>query len=126
MKSISAISLTKGVKLFDMGADGLAFDIKVKGQTLTVVASNGAGWDHISVSTPTRTPTWEEMCAIKDICFNDDECVVQYHPPKSQYVNNHPYCLHIWKQQGVAMPLPPSLLVGIKGVEFGSPTGGRR
>lgn len=118
MKGVSAISLAKGVKVWRMGEDGLAFTIRVKGQELTVVASNGAGWDHVSVSTPTRTPTWEEMCAIKDICFNDDEAVIQYHPPKSEYVNNHPYCLHMWKPQQVPMLMPPSLLVGIKGVEF--------
>lgn len=57
------------------------------------------GWEHVSVSPCNRKratpPTWAEMCEIKHMFFEDEEAVVQYHPPKSEYVNNHPYCLHL-------------------------------
>ena len=59
---------------------------------------------------------------LKDIFFEDTECVVQYHPPKSEYVNNIPFCLHLWKpieEYAGVMPMPPSILVGIKGIELG-------
>ena len=67
-------------------------------------------------------PELEEMCFLKDMFFNDDECVVQYHPPKSDYVNNLKYCLHLWKpieEYAGVLPMPPSILVGIKGLKLG-------
>ena len=79
-----------------------------------VIASDGEGWEHVSVSLPSRTPTWEEMCYIRDIFWQDDEVIVQYHPPKTEYVNNHDYCLHLWKPIDKEIPMPPSILVGIK------------
>lgn len=81
---------------------------------LKVIASWGERWDHVSVSRPDRTPTWEEMCWVKDRFFHPHECVVQYHPPESEYVNNHAHCLHLWRPQKSVMPTPPSILVGIK------------
>ena len=40
-----------------------------------------------------------------------DECVVQFHPPKSEYVNLHPYCLHLWKKIGGTFETPPKIFV---------------
>lgn len=81
---------------------------------LLVLASDGAGWDHVSISLKTRCPNWPEMCQIKDLFFHDHETVVQFHPKKSEYVNNHPYCLHLWRNQTEEHALPPSILTGIK------------
>ncbi len=78
----------------------------------TVIASDGGGWEHVSVSLNTRTPTWEEMCRIKDLFWGDEDRVVQFHPPRSEYVNNHPHCLHLWRPTGVTMPFPPPSYVG--------------
>lgn len=66
---------------------------------LRVQASNGCGWDHVSVSLPTRCPTWEEMCWIKDKFFLPEEPAMQLHPPKSDYRSYHDFCLHIWRPQ---------------------------
>jgi len=84
------------------------------GQTAFAIASDGAGWEHVSVSRTDRCLTWEEMCQVKAMFWGDDDCVLQYHPPKSEYVNNHPFCLHLWRPIDVAIPLPDSILVGIK------------
>ena len=62
---------------------------------LVCCASAYEGWDHVSVSLRTRTPTWDEMAKVKRMFFDDEETVVQFHPKKSEYVNNHPYCLHL-------------------------------
>ena len=77
-----------------------------------IVASWGGGWEHVSVSLARRCPTWEEMCMIKDIFWGEEECVVEYHPPRSQYVNRHPYCLHLWKKIGEEFETPPKEYVG--------------
>jgi hypothetical protein len=84
------------------------------GQILRVIASDQFGWEHVSVSRKDRCPTWEEMCQIKDLFWDDTDCVVQYHPPRSEYVNNHPHCLHLWRQVGCNFPMPPSIMVGVK------------
>jgi hypothetical protein len=70
------------------------------------------GWEHVSVSVDGRVPNWQEMCFVKNLFWSDEECVVQFHPPKSEYVNLHPYCLHLWKPLERDVLLPPSLLVG--------------
>ena len=83
-------------------------------QQVMVIASNGMGWEHVSVSRRDRCPTWSEMCQIKDMFWDATDCVVQYHPPHSEYVNNHPNCLHLWRQVGVEFAMPPSFMVGDK------------
>lgn len=84
------------------------------GVKLQIIASDGLGWEHVSIS-PThekRTPTWDEMCFVKNLFWEPEEVVVQYHPAESEYVNLHPYVLHLWKPIGVDLPAPPSILVG--------------
>lgn len=106
-------SFDGGMGLFTKGA--------MKG--MTVIWSYGGGWEHVSIDGKKRMPDWNEMCMLKDMFFKDDECCVQYHPPKSEYVNNIPYCLHIWRpieEYSGKLPVPPSILVGIKGVKLES------
>ena len=79
---------------------------------LKVIASDGEGWEHVSVSRPDRVPTWAEMCAVKALFWQPEACVVQYHPPESDYVNCHPYCLHLWRPVGQEIPRPPAWMVG--------------
>jgi hypothetical protein len=80
-------------------------------QVIKVIAGNGDGWDHVSVSTPTRCPTWEEMCWVKGLFFRDDECVMQLHVPADQHINTHPNCLHLWRPHGADIPRPDASMV---------------
>jgi hypothetical protein len=85
------------------------------GTTLKILSSGPASdWEHVSVSTTTRTPSWQEMCWVKDLFWGKEEVVMQLHPAKSEYVNHHPYCLHLWKPIDSVIPLPPSHMVGPK------------
>ena len=61
---------------------------------------DGDPLEHVSVSLPRRCPTWEEMAMIKDIFWDDEETVIQFHPKKSEYVNVHQFCLHMWRKPG--------------------------
>lgn len=112
----------KDFEIIRTGFDG-GMGVFTKGSQkgMTVIWSYAGGWEHVSIDGKKRTPTWQEMCRLKDMFFDENECCVQYHPPKSDYVNNIPYCLHIWRPienySGV-LPMPPSLLVGVKGVEL--------
>jgi hypothetical protein len=69
------------------------------------------GWEHVSVSIKSRNPNWLEMSFVKDLCFEDGELVLQFHPPKDKYVNTHPHCLHLWRPQDDHVRLPPRLLI---------------
>lgn len=82
-----------------------------EGSSLSVIASVGDGWDHVSVTARGRCPTWDEMHAVKELFFHPHECAMQLHPPASDYVNIHPYCLHLWRPQLLAIPMPPRGMV---------------
>ena len=62
-----------------------------------VVGENEEGWEHVSVElSARRLPTWEEMCFIKDIFWDEEEMVVQIHPKQSEYVDITE-ALHLWR-----------------------------
>lgn len=88
------------------------FEIEHHGARLRCVVSDGMGWEHVSVSIRGRLPTWEEMCHVKRLFWGDEETVIEFHPPRSEYVNFHRGVLHLWRPIGVALPRPPSILVG--------------
>lgn len=117
-KEIEQYRVTKGpmVSTSSYGNNGafVAFS-PADGQTMQIIASDGGGWEHVSVSFQDRCPTWAEMCWVKNLFWNDRETVIQYHPSKSEYVNNHPFCLHLWKPVGVKLPKPPKDFIGVKG-----------
>lgn len=89
---------------------------KQSGRRLLIVASDGLGWEHVSVhaaeGTRTITPTWDEMCFVKDIYWDEEDVVVQFHPRRSEYVNWHPNTLHLWRPTGFIFPTPDPILVG--------------
>jgi len=51
---------------------------------------------HISVSHRERHPTWEELLALKEYFFGDEDTMMVM-PKKECYVNVHTHCFHIWK-----------------------------
>ena len=54
---------------------------------------------YLAVWVPSRSKIWE-----------DEDFVIQVHPPKSLHVNLMPNCLHLWR------PLDPALLEGLSKV----------
>lgn len=91
-----------------------AFLVPVASRNLTVLASDVEGWEHVSVSTPNRCPNWHEMDTIKRIFWDDEDAVMQLHVPLSEWISNHPYCLHLWRPTDREIPLPPSAMVGVR------------
>lgn len=116
MKSIEQIRLNPRIKLDQITSDGFHGIISLPLWQGNVIGSNGAGWEHLSVVPFNKriTPSWDDMCKCKDWFWNDDEAVIQIHPPKDQYVNNLNNCLHLWRCTYKEMVLPPSCLVGIR------------
>jgi predicted HicB family RNase H-like nuclease len=78
----------------DWAGNNGAFQINLSNRTdAMVVASNGEGWEHVSVrmidrsTGKDRTPTWSEMCKIKDIFWagKKDEKKLLLRLPKKAY-----------------------------------------
>jgi hypothetical protein len=81
------------------------------GAMLTVQASDGLGWDHVSVSLAHRCPTWEEMDFVKQLFFKDGETAMQLHVPRADHQNTHRFCLHLWRPQDWEIPRPATVMV---------------
>lgn len=119
--------LEKGrVRTGDFGSDPSYgfngfFCLWIEGERVKILASDGEGWEHVSVSlndNPKRVPKYSIMCAVKQLFWGDDKWVVQFHPPASEYINNHGGCLHLWRCTNKEFPTPPSAMVGIKGLRL--------
>ena len=116
MKDIDKIAECKRLGVGFRSEDGISGEIHMARWTGTFIASWGGGLDHVSVTPYKKSmiPSWDDMCVIKDIFFDDNEAVIQVHPPKDEYVNNMPNCLHLWRCNYREMILPPSCFVGIR------------
>lgn len=87
---------------------------------LFVIASDGMMWEHVSIHAETPdhrqyTPRWDEMQAMKNLFWDEQDVVVQFHPAKDKYVNVHPNTLHLWRLRDGwedFLPMPPKELVG--------------
>lgn len=88
-----------------------AFNIPYRNRVLRVISGCGEGWDHVSISLSTRCPNWLEMCFVKDLFFEKQELVIQFHPPESEYVNYHPHVLHLWRPWEQTLILPPKYML---------------
>jgi hypothetical protein len=123
-----------------MDGNNGAFDIESPepGWRLAIIASDGTedigvpealGWEHVSVhayrpgsqrprSVTTkpdlvRTPAWKEMVYVKDLFWDAEDVVMQLHPKRSEYINQHPKVLHLWRSRLREIPTPPPILVGV-------------
>lgn len=116
MRNINDIKTNPRIHITAASEEGFSGEIALPTWRGSVICSTGAGWEHVSVSPYKRriTPSWDDMCKIKDAFWKDDEAVIQIHPAKVDYVNNMPNCLHLWRCTYKDMVLPPSILVGIK------------
>jgi hypothetical protein len=96
------------------------FVVPHKCVALKVISSGDqckTGWEHVSVSLPDRCPTWDEMCFVKQLFWGGDETVIQIHPRRSRYINDHPFCLHLWRPSKGGVPLPPAELIAAPNTE---------
>lgn len=57
------------------------------------------GW-HMSISTPNRLPTWEEVRDARYAFVPNEVTMAMLLPPKEEYINLHAYCLHLYEVPG--------------------------
>ena len=117
MKSVEEIKKQPNLMIKSISKDGgFGFVFQKMKPWASVIFSWGGGWEHVSISPLNKriVPSWDEMCKLKDMFFLPEEWVVQFHPAESEYVNNMPNCLHLWRPINEKMPTPPSIFTGIK------------
>ena len=120
MKNLDNISNFRRIDLYSDGflgdeANGaFIIDRYNNGEFYLVIASNGQGWEHVSVTihkknggSVKKCPSYQEMMMIKEKLFSEEDVVFQLHPREEDYISTHPYCLHLWKPNNCNMVVPP-------------------
>lgn len=90
---------------------------------LNIIATDGhdgekdTGWEHVSVHAidsiykKKRIPSWMEMSFVKDLFWDTNELVIQFHPPKKDHININEHVLHLWRNKNATIELPPAEFV---------------
>jgi len=94
------------------GPDGFRFVHLGPPRITSVIATraehDGQEWLHASIAHPDAMPTWEELKAVKVALIGAARFAYLVFPPAWQYVNQHPYALHVWarwdESDGAALP----------------------
>lgn len=106
MKRLRDIRRASGITIEDASVHGGIGTIKTDTWTGSVVwGADEDGWEHVSVAPFDHTviPSWDDMCRIKDIFFEDEEIALQIHPKRSEYVNKVENCLHLWRPKSAVL-----------------------
>jgi hypothetical protein len=61
-----------------------------------LVSPGHDGW-HLSISRPDRLPSWEELRDARYALVPEDVTMAMFLPPRSEYVNVHETCLHLYE-----------------------------
>lgn len=93
---------------------------------LVIIAASGMGWDHVSVSRADRVPIQTELDHVFRMFFRSGETAMQLFVPSKEHVNNHEYCLHLWRPKRGGIPKPPPEMVGIGGEPVRNPADARK
>ena len=73
-----------------------------KGMGLVVLFSlstmnDGTYFVHCSLSRRSRLPSWQDVKVVKDAFLGEDVEAFHVLPKKEEYINLHPFCLHLWQ-----------------------------
>lgn len=63
----------------------------------TVIYNKENSKEHVSISHTKRLPRWDEVKFVRYQLMKPDATVAQILPPKSEYVNLHENCFHLWE-----------------------------
>lgn len=89
--------LPQGWRLIDDAPDCKSWR-GFKGMAVIVsclIEADGKTWLHASIS-GRKLPTYEDLSMLKRVWIGDDVTAYQVFPPRSQHVNIHENCLHLW------------------------------
>lgn len=61
---------------------------------------DGKEWGHVSFSRRNRMPSYDDLKTVLETFCDLDHVTLQIFPKRAEYVNCHPYCLHLWQPIG--------------------------
>lgn len=67
------------------------------GEILNVICSTDEGSYHISISSPRRYPSWDEILETRLAFSPNRMTMAMILPPMEEYVNFHNNCFHLWE-----------------------------
>lgn len=86
-----------GWRLLQRSTDG--YQWRLPGGRMVIASTSWEGgqrWVHLSMSHPSRLPTWPELVEMRNLLLGDDVEAYQVLPPANRYVNLHNRVLHLW------------------------------
>ncbi len=103
--------LPVGYHLNSENDDGAAFEYQgVRGYHTVIISAaielDQRRWLHVSVATPSKLPTWEQLKFVKEVFIGRNKQAIQVLPSEARYVNQHPYCLHLFHCLEDSDPVP--------------------
>ena len=89
------------IERYGNGAQYVFTNLITRQKTMSVIITaeiqrDGKRWLHVSMARANRVPDWQEIKLVKSLFIGDDKTALQVFPPKSQFVNIHEFCLHLW------------------------------
>ena len=66
-------------------------------ENLRIFVSRDGGLWHLSISHPSRYPTYDEIKEARYELLPDNITVGLLFPPKKEFVNIHENCFHLWE-----------------------------
>ncbi len=93
--------LPAGWRKLESGYDGAVFEYSGIRGYMTVILStarerDGRKWLHVSVAHPEKIPSWDTLKTVKTIFIGRNRVALQVLPSETEYVNHHPFCLHLF------------------------------
>lgn len=61
-----------------------------------MVSIDGGKW-HLSISHPSRYPTYDEIKEARYKFIPNNATVAMLFPPKEEFINVHQNCFHLWE-----------------------------
>lgn len=74
------------------------------GRCNIIISIDNGEW-HLSISTPTASPSYNEIKAARYKYIPDNVTMAQLFPPSEEFINIHPYCHHLWEIKAIEHPL---------------------
>lgn len=100
--------LTSDWMVIQAFGDGSAYQNRNGLRVLVTTAPfpDGREWMHISLSRADRLPSHDDLKHAKETFAGNNRYAYQVFPPVKEYVNIHPFCLHLWVPLTGEPPLP--------------------
>jgi hypothetical protein len=64
-----------------------------------ICSQQKAGW-HLTISRLDKLPSWEEVRDVRYQLIPDEATMAMLLPPRTEYVNVHPFCLQLYEIPG--------------------------